>query len=87
MHSDTNNKESDHPIYNHLVRLWLAAILFILPFQLNISSYLAKWSSKASSIINNLDELTVVIFLLLAIGEFYKNKELPDKMFFFYFSH
>ena len=85
MRSAINNKEDiNHTIYTRFAKLWLITILLILPFQLNISSYISRWSGKASTIINNLDELTVVIFLLLAIGEFYKKKELPDKIFFFY---
>jgi len=85
MHSAINNKEDiNHTIYTRFAKLWLTTILLILPFQLNISSYISRWSGKASTIINNLDELTVVIFLLLSIGAFYKKKELPDKIFFFY---
>jgi hypothetical protein len=85
MHSAINNKEDiNHTIYTRFAKLWLITILLILPFQLNISSYIAQWSSQLSNIVNNLDELTVVIFLLLAIGTFYKKKELPDKIFFFY---
>lgn len=85
MHSAINkNKDINHTSYTSFAKLWLMTILFILPFQLNISSYISRWSGKASTIINNLDELTVVIFLLLATGEFYKKKEFPDKIFFFY---
>lgn len=81
-----NNKGNiENTVYKHLVKLWLSAILLILPFQLNISSYIAQWSTQLSSIVNNLDELTVIIFLLLSIGEFYRHKKLPDRMFFFYF--
>jgi heme/copper-type cytochrome/quinol oxidase subunit 4 len=78
-----NQEDTDNTIYNRLVRLWLATILLILPFQMTISTYIAPWSSKASTIINNLDELTIVVFLLLAIGEFYKLKKLPNNLFFF----
>jgi hypothetical protein len=80
-----NNTTGDSK-YLMLVKLWLSAILLILPFQMTISTYIASWNSKASTIINNLDELTVVVLLLLAISEFYRLKKLPDKMFFFYSS-
>lgn len=81
-----NIKENiENSIYTRLVKVWLVTILLILPFQLNISSYIYPWSSKLANIVNNLDELTVVIFLLLSIGEHYKQKKLPDKIFFFYF--
>ncbi|MBI5099728.1 MAG: hypothetical protein HZB30_10880 [Nitrospirae bacterium] len=83
-----NIKENiENNIYKRFVRLWLVAILLILPFQLNISSYIAQWSSQLSDIINNLDELTVVVFLLLAIGEYYNHRKLPNRIFFFYFLH
>ena len=85
MSTEINNKEDiDNTIYKRLVRLWLVTILLILPFQLNISYYIAPWSSNLANIVNYLDELTVVIFLLLSIREYYKHKKLRDKIFFFY---
>lgn len=85
MQSAMHNQENiDNTIYMRLVRLWLTTILLILPFQLKIADSVSQWSIKISNIINNLDELTVVIFLLLAIGEFFRQKKLPDNIFFFY---
>jgi hypothetical protein len=71
---------------NRLVRLWLVTILLILPFQLEIAVFVSQWNIKLSNIINNLDEFTVVIFLLLAIGEYYNHRKLPNRIFFFCFS-
>ncbi len=84
MHQAINNKENtDHTIYLRFVRLWLIAILFILPFQIRIATYIAQRSGKLSNIVNYLDELTVVIFLFLSIGEYYKHRKPMDKTFFF----
>ena len=73
-------------MYSRIVKTWLAAILLILPFQMTISSYISKWNSTLSNIVNNLDELTAVVFLLLSIREYYKNRQLSNKLFFFYLS-
>jgi hypothetical protein len=77
-------KKVGSAIYLKLVKFWLVSILVILPFQLKIADYIAQWSSKLSSIINYLDELTAVIFLFLSFGEYYKNRKSLDKSFFFY---
>ena len=82
----TYTETIDNTLYSRLVKLWLVAVLLILPFQMTASAYMAKWSSKASTIMNNLDELTAIVFLLLAVIEFYKLKKLPDNVFFFYLS-
>jgi hypothetical protein len=79
----TSKENFDNNIYKRLIRVWLVTILLILPFQLEIAVFVSQWNIKLSNIINNLDELTIVVFLLLAIGEFYKLKKLPNKLFFF----
>ena len=78
-------EHTGYTIYLKLVRLWLVSILVILPFQLIIATYISQWSSKSALIINNLDEITVVIFLLLSVREFYKRKQSLDSSFFFYY--
>ncbi|RJQ43505.1 MAG: hypothetical protein C4538_12055 [Nitrospiraceae bacterium] len=76
---------SENPVYTGLIRSWLVAILFLLPFQMALSSLIIPWSSKLSNAVNMLDELTVVIFLLLSIREYYNHKRILDKTFFFYY--
>ena len=61
---------------------WLIGILAILPFQNNIVDFFSRWSSKATLIISYIDELTITIFLLLSIIEYYKRRE-ASPMFFF----
>lgn len=82
----SSQEHIENTMYTRLIRLWLTTILLILPFQLKIADYSSSWSIKLSNIINNLDELTVAIFLLLAIREYYNHRKLHDKMFFFCFS-
>jgi ABC-type uncharacterized transport system permease subunit len=78
------SNNSGNVIYLKLVRLWLSSILVFLPFQIKITTYAAQWNGKLASIINSLNELTVVFFILLSIGEYYRRREMPDRMFFFY---
>jgi hypothetical protein len=75
---------SGNVIYIKLVKIWLVTILIFLPFQIKIANYIAPLSSKLSTIVHNLDELTVVFFILLSVGEYYRRREMPDRMFFFY---
>ena len=76
-------KLSGNAIYLSLVRFWLVTILVMLPFQLKIATYVNPWSSRLSTIINNLDELTIAALLLLALGEIYKNKTNLNTFFFY----
>jgi hypothetical protein len=62
-------------IYKRLVKWWLFSILVFLPFQINIANLIAHMGSTLS---------TIVIFLLLAILEHYKNRKALDMSFFFY---
>jgi hypothetical protein len=82
--SDNSAKITANNLYNRLVKWWLVGILAILPFQIYIANFIAHKSSKLSGIINKLDELTVIIFLLLAIWEHYRNRKVFDVSFFFY---
>lgn len=68
-------------IFVNLVRWWLMGILIFLPFQRNIAKSIVLWSSELSAFISYLDEITIVIFLLLAIREFYKNREIPNRLY------
>ena len=79
------NRNTDNPIYLNLARLWLVSILVILPFQLNIAIYIAPWSTKFASMINYLDELTIVIFLLFSMLIHFKNRKRLPGFFFYYY--
>jgi len=68
-------------MFINLVRWWLAGILFLLPFQRKIAKSVALWSNELSAFISYLDEITIFIFLPLAIREFYKNRENPDRLY------
>jgi hypothetical protein len=81
---DHSAKMTGDNLYKRLVKWWLISILVFLPFQINIANFIAHTSSKLSGIINKLDELTIVIFLLLAILEHCKNRKALDISFFFY---
>ena len=70
-------------IYQYLVKTWLVSILVILPFQMKIADCLSNWSIKLSTLFHYLDEFTVIFFLVLSIGEFYKKKALLNRSFLF----
>ena len=60
-----------------IARFWLISILLFLPFQLRIIQD-NTLSSKFSIFLQYLDELTIVIFLPLAIQELFRRKIKPD---------
>ncbi len=68
-------------MFINLVKWWLTGILIFLPFQRNIAKSIVLWSSELSTFISYLDEITIVIFLPLAIREFFKNREIPDRLY------
>jgi len=79
------NRNTDNPIYLNLARLWLAGILVILPFQLKIATYIAPWNIKCASMVNYMDELTIVIFLSFLPLVYIKNKKRLPRFFFYYY--
>ena len=72
----------ENTLYLKLAKLWLVSVLIILPFQSKIAANIAPWSGKLSTILNYMDELTIIIFLLLAIVVYCKDKK-PIYGFFF----
>lgn len=72
------NDNVGNTIYLKLVRSWLFSILIILPFSGRVTNLVALFSSKLSTTIFYLDELTVIIFLLPAIKEHYRNRKTHD---------
>jgi hypothetical protein len=85
MQSEINlRKKTGYDIYIYVIKIWLVSILIFLPFQIQIATFFDQWSKKISRIIHNLDELTIIIFLLLSMGVYFKNRKALDKLFFFY---
>ncbi len=68
--------------FANLVRWWLTGILIFLPFQRNIVKSIVLWNNELSAFIGYLDEITIVIFLPLAIREFYKDREILNRLYF-----
>lgn len=64
--------------FNKLAKFWLVCILLFLPFQYRIVEIAVQWNSVLKFILY-VDEITIVIFILLAIKEIYKNWEIADK--------
>lgn len=60
--------------YKKLARLWLMSMLFFMPVQFYIVKKINLWNEHMATFINRLDEMTIVVFILLAIIEFFKNK-------------
>jgi len=56
-----------------------------MPFQLPLGNVIKPWNSKLSSYINYLDEVTVTIFILLALVEFVKNRTIFSRVSIFLF--
>lgn len=52
-----------------------------MPFQHTIYIIAKLWSSKLSTFLNRLDELTIVILLPVAIKEFYRSKDVPLRLY------
>lgn len=57
-------------------RWWLIGMLLFIPFQHRIFTIINPWNTKLAAFLNRLDELTIVIFLPLAIKEFFENKKI-----------
>ncbi len=68
-------------MFINLVKWWLTGILIFLPFQRIIAKSIVPWSSELSTFISYLDEITIVIFLPLVIREFFKNREIPNRLY------
>jgi hypothetical protein len=64
-----------------IIRYWLFIILIFLPFQRKIVKILLPVSREAGNFISYLDEITVIIFIPLAVLKFYRKREFPDRLF------
>jgi hypothetical protein len=67
--------------FENVIRWWLTGILLFLPFQYRIVKNIELWNVQVASFIRRLDEITIIIFLLLAIIELYKNKEIFNSLY------
>jgi len=78
-------QHTGNTIYQNLVKSWLIAILIFLPFQMKIATFVAQWSNKAATTINYLDELTIIIFSLLSLREYYIQRKvsISNRLFLF----
>jgi hypothetical protein len=62
-------------MFRKLIIWWLTGILLFLPFQNIIKKVTLRVNIGLSTLIGYLDEITILIFLLLAFLEIYKNRE------------
>ena len=72
-------------MYINLVRFWLTGMHFFMPFQRNIVKIIGLKnielrSIELSTLINCLDEITVIVFPPLEIIEFYKNRKFLNRI-------
>ena len=56
-------------------------MLIFIPFQFQIVNGISGWNGRLASIINRLDEITIIIFLLIAMVELYKNEEIFNPLY------
>ena len=69
-------------MFNNLVRWWLTVILLLIPFQGLIAKGGVLERNELTAFFNYIDEITIVILLPFAIREFYKNREIPYRLYF-----
>jgi len=68
-------------VFERITRYWLFVILIFLPFQRNVVKLLSPFSKELSHLIGYLDEITVIVFIPLAMLKFYKERRFPDRLF------
>jgi hypothetical protein len=64
----------NNPLFINSGRWWLTGMLFFIPFQHRIYEITQHWSKELATGINRLDEMTLLIFLPLSIGENYSSR-------------
>ena len=67
--------------YRNVVKWWLTGILIFIPFQFQLANGISGWNGRLALIINRLDEITIIIFLLIAMVELYKNEEIFNPLY------
>lgn len=68
------------PLIN-AAKSWLTGMLFFIPFQDILAKKIAPWSNELSSLISFADEITIAMFLPIAIIRIYRNREISDKLY------
>ncbi|MFN3739292.1 MAG: O-antigen ligase family protein [Thermodesulfovibrionales bacterium] len=68
-------------MFSKLTKGWFTGLLLFLPFQLRIADSVEPWSKPVSAFIQYLDEITIVVFLLLAIIEFYRRRMVFERLY------
>ena len=66
-------------MYLVFVRFWLMAFLVFIPFHYRFARGIEFWSGDFALLVNRLDGLTIAVFFLLAIREFYKTREMISR--------
>ena len=69
------NKQFVSDLYMKSIRFWLTCILLFLPFQYSIVNYIKFYNPVLGSLLNKLEEITIVVFLPLAIIQFIINRD------------
>jgi len=68
-------------MFEKIARTWLFIILIFLPFQRKIVKLLLPFNKELGYVVSYIDEITVAIFILLAVFKFYRKREFPDSLF------
>jgi hypothetical protein len=58
-----------------IIKWWLFCLIIYLPFQSIIGGYITDWSNSLKYAVRFLEEFTIVIFLILAIREYWNKQE------------
>ncbi len=69
-------------MFEKLVKWWLTVILLLIPFQGLIAKGGVLERNELTAFFNYIDEITIVILLPFAIRAFYKNREIPYRLYF-----
>jgi hypothetical protein len=73
--------ESHESMFRMISKWWLMAILLFMPFQSKVERLILPFSNELSNYLRFLDELTVVIFLPVALARIYVNREFPFRLY------
>jgi len=68
------NKYCSSELLNNIVKFWLIAMLFIIPYQNEIMNHIRPLSLKLSTIIRLLDEITIVIYFPIALQKIFHER-------------
>ena len=60
--------------FNSIARFWLFAVLLFFPFQRRFLGIFVSWDNEILAYISYVDEITIAVFLVCSIREFWKRK-------------